>query len=315
MQVNKINFKRERDFSAVFSDSLAFIKQNFKGLFGSILLIAGPFLLIAGLSIGYVQGLSSGGALTRSFISEGRLDLTSLYLSLGIGILFAFIANAVVVSTTYEYMLLYDAKLPGEKVLISEVGRKVFAGVWRIIGSILLLSVVFGIIGGVIALAAIGIGGGLGIFGGVLLVLLMVAFVLILGPVMIYYFPAGFFVTVRDKINIFSALGTVRQYMKGSFWWTWLIIVVAYICLLICRVVFSLPATIVSGVETFSRIRSFGMSEPSDSSILLTILYTISTVLSSTTSAIMLVICAFNFMGHEEKHEGTGLMSRIEEIK
>ena len=104
--------------------------------------------------------------------------------------------------------------------------------------------------------------------------------------------------------------------MKGNFWWTWVIIVVGSFALSIINMLFTLPASILSLIGTFSRLEgSYDGGSSAGTSVALIILYTIGMFLSSFTSSVLLVISAFNFLSHEEIQEGKGLFSKIDEIK
>jgi hypothetical protein len=307
--MQKIEFNQERDFSKVFSDTLGFIKQNFKSFFGAIILIAGPFLLISGASIGYMQ--SSMMSLSRGLIgpgfSEDMLGMFSLVMFLAI------IGNTVLYSVVYNYMLLYYSKPFGEKITVTEVGQKVLSNFGRVMGAMFILLVIMIIIIIVAAFVIVGIATLMGVIGGILIALGVLVLALIYGPILAYYFSASFFVVVRDQESIFNGWGKVHRYLKGNFWWTWLIMFITVIVLYIINAVFSLPATILVMAKTFARLRDSGAGN--DNSILLIVLYTAGLFLSYCTSSVMLVLGAFNFLSHEEKHEGKGLLSRIEEIK
>jgi hypothetical protein len=103
--------------------------------------------------------------------------------------------------------------------------------------------------------------------------------------------------------------------MKGNFWWTWITIVVGSMALSVINLVFTLPATIYSLIGTFSRMGTNELNDVSGGSVLLIVLYTIAMFFSYFTSSIIQVLCAFNFLSHEEQKEGKGLFSRIDEIK
>jgi hypothetical protein len=310
--MSKISFNKERDFSALFSDSLAFLKQNFKSFFGSILLIAGPFLLISGAAMGYLQ---AGGLYTTNFMRYGSMDYATIFTVVGIMAFSAFVGSMVLYCVVYNYMLLYNSKPEGEPILISEVGRMVASTIWRTLGSFLVLILVTTLCIAVIGLAAFGIGYGLGIVGTVIIGFALVVGVIIYGPVIAYAFQAMFFVVIRDGIFGMAAFGKVWSYMKGNFWWTWVIIVVGSFALSIINMLFTLPASVMSLVGTFSRLEGNYDGSSSGTSVALIILYTLGMFLSSFTSSVLLVISAFNFLSHEEVQEGKGLFSKIDEIK
>jgi len=313
----KISFQKERDFSALFSDTLSFLKQNFKSFFGSILLIAGPFLLISGAALGYLQ---SGSLYMRGYSPYGgfggKVDVGMIITIVSIVAFSTLVGSMVLYCTVFNYMLLYNEKPEGERVTVSEVGRKVLESIWRTLGSFLILILVFGLLVAIIALAAVGIGYGLGLVGTVLVGFGAIVAIIIFGPPLGYVFQAMFFVVIRDRIIGMSAFAKVWNYMKGNFWWTWVAIVTASTTLYVINLIFTLPATIYALVGTFSRMQTNDLGEgTSNASVTLIILYTISMFFSYFTASIMQVLCAFNFLSHEEAKEGKGLFSKIDEIK
>jgi hypothetical protein len=59
-QAEKINFRQTRDFTEVFNVSIKFLRQNFKLFFKSIILVAGPFLLLSAIATGFYQSNAVG---------------------------------------------------------------------------------------------------------------------------------------------------------------------------------------------------------------------------------------------------------------
>jgi hypothetical protein len=313
--MSKISFNKERDFSALFSDSIAFLKQNFKSFFGAILLIAGPFLLLSGASLGYLQSLAGAGRNSLLY-GGGGLDYTTLLTAIGILFFSAFVGSMVLYCVVYNYMILYNNKPEGEPITVSEVGKQVLTTIWRTMGSLLVLTLVAGLAFAIIGLAAVGIGSALGLAGTVIIGFAFVVALIIYGPVIGYVFQAMFFVVIRDDIFGMAAFGKVWNYMKGNFWWTWVVMVVGSFALYIVNLLFTLPATIYSLMGTFSRLDHTDYSGGSSgSTVTLVVLYTIGMFFSHFTSSVLLVISAFNFLSHEEVQEGKGLFSRIDEIK
>lgn len=312
MQVQKIEFRKEREFTGVLGDSIKFLKQNFKPLFLSIVLIIGPIVLLSGLAYSFMQT----SILSNSFTNPGSVFGQAYFVTIGVVYLLMLVNSVLLNSVVFNYMCLYQEKEAGEKITVSEVASRVWSNIGRVLGSMGLLIILLIAVGIVVSLIGVGFGS-MGWAGIVLLVLAIIFGGLIYGPILTYYLSAGFFVVVRDRLMIMSAFGKVRSYMYGNFWWTWLILVVAMISLSILQVVFNLPATILTMTETFTRMRHItdgsGMGE--DHSVLLIIFYTLGRFLTTCSFAILHLICAFNFLSHEEKHEGQGILGRIEEIK
>jgi hypothetical protein len=312
MQVQKIEFRKEREFTGVLGDAIKFLKQNFKPLFLSILLIIGPFVLLSGLAYSFMQTYMLSSAMG----AFGDVFNQSYFGSLGLVYLLMLVNSVLLNSVVFNYMCLYQEKEAGAKITVSEVGARVWSNLGRVLGSMGML-IVF-LIAVIIVISLISVGfASMGTFGVVLLVLAFICVGLIYGPVLTYYFSAGFFVVVRDKLMITPAFRKVSGCMSGNFWWTWLILVVAMISLSILQVVFNLPATVLTMTETFTRMRHItdGSGMEGDHSILLIVFYTIGRFLTTCSFAILHLICAFNFLSNEEKHEGKGILERIDEIK
>lgn len=316
MLQQKIEFNKDRDFGSVIGDALKFIKQNFKSFFGSIVLIIGPFILLMGFVYSYIQAnMLSTTFSSRSF---GQSMFNSNYfLSLGIIYLLVFVNSILLNSVIYNYMGLYSEKPFGEKITISEVASRVWSNIGRVMLSMGMFLFGVIVIGIVVFLIALGFSS-MGVLISVLLGLAVFFGILIVGPVIFYYISAAFYVVVRDGIFIFPAIEKVRQYASGSFWWTWLIIVVALIGVGILQFIFNLPATIITITEAFTKLKHINDVNNiggSGNNVWLIVFYTIGMFLTTCSSSILHLICAFNFLGHEEKKEGFGLISRMDQIK
>lgn len=311
MQQQKIEFRKERDFGAVLGDSLKFLKQNFKPFFASVLLIVGPFILIMGIGYAYMQS----SMISSSYGLSGAAIFNSTYfLSIGTSVFCGLLANILLSGVVYNYMILYQEKPLGEPITVSEVSKRVWGNIGSLIASSIAFLIATIIVVSLVVLIGIGFVYMMGAGGGVLLGFSIFVLLVIYTPVLSYFVPAAFFVVVRDGDFIFQAMGKVKRYLSGNFWWTWLIMVVAMIGLGILHMLFNLPASILVMTKMFSRM-SETATQDQDSNILLMVFYTIGIFLTYCTTSISHLISAFNFMSHEEKHEGQGLMARINEIE
>jgi len=314
MQKQKIEFRKERDFGSILGDSLKFIKQNFKSFFASIIFIVGPFILIMGVGYAFMQ-TSMMNMMYSKPTNPLEIFNSTYFLSIGAVMFFSLLSNILLSGVVYNYMIIYSEKSIDEKITVSEVGKRV----WSNIGKLTLASIIFIftliLVLTVLALIGVGFVSMLGVAAGVIVALLLIFGLIIYAPVFAYFVPAAFFVVVRDNNSIFSSMAKVRKYLSGNFWWTWLIMTVALISLGILQMLFNLPASIISMMSTFSRISSLENVQPDASNnVLLLVFYTLGMFLTYCTSSISHLISAFNFMSHEEQHEGKGLMSRIDEI-
>ena len=315
MQQQKIEFRKERDFGTVLGDSLKFLKQNFKSFFASVLLIVGPFILLMGVGYAYMQTNVMNSVMRNPSDPTGIFS-KEYFISLGTMMFCGLLANILLSGVVYNYMLIYNEKPFGEQITVSEVGKRV----WDSIGSLTISSLTFiftiAITLIIVALICVGLVSMLGVGMGIVLGILFLFALLIFTPVLSYFIPAAFYVVVRDGDFIFKAMGKVKKYLSGNFWWTWLIMVVALIALGILQTIFNMPASIMTLMSTFSRMKDLGAAQPEEgTNILLMVFYTLGMFLTYCTSSITHLIAAFNFISHEEQHEGEGLLSRIDEIK
>jgi hypothetical protein len=315
MQQQKIEFRKERDFSSVLGDSFKFLKQNFKTFFASIILIVGPFILLMGLCYAYMQ-TAVMTSLTSDPTNPMGMFNSSYFLSIGSIALFGMISNILLSSVVYNYLGLYSEKPYGEKITVSEVGKRLWSNIGSLIISTVVFLITFAVVIAIMVLIGIGITAMMGFAGGLIIGLSIFVGAIIFAPVMYYFIPAAFYVVVRDRVFIFPAMAKVKTYLSGNFWWTWLIMLVVIIGLAILQTLFNLPASIMAMMSVFSRMKTPGVEETSSgANILLMAFYTLGMFLTHCTSSISHLISAFNFMSHEESHEGKGMMSRLDEIK
>jgi len=314
MQQQKIEFRKERDFGSILGDSLKFIKQNFKSFFGSVILIVGPFILLMGLGYAYMQTSMMNMMYSKPSNPFAMFNST-YFLSIGVMMFCGLLANILLSGVVYNYMIIYQEKQFGEAITVSEVGKRVWSNIGRLTIASIIFILVFILVLTVLVLIGVGFVSMLGSVAGVLLALVLIFGILIFAPVFAYFIPAAFFVVVRDESFIFASMAKVKKYLSGNFWWTWLIMVVALFGLGILQMLFNLPASIVSMMNTFTRMSDMNNLQPeAGNNILLMVFYTLGMFLTYCTSSISHLISAFNFMSHEEQHEGKGLMSRIDEI-
>jgi hypothetical protein len=308
MQQQKINFRQERDFGTVLGDSLTFLKQNFKSFFASIILIVGPLILLMGLLYAYIQTTMLSNMQTDPSNPFGRFN-GDYFMAIGSVVFCGFLSNILLSSVSYNYMCLYHEKAAGEKITVSEVATRLWSNLGRLVISAIVFILTMALVLTILILICIGMFTGLGVGGAVIIGLTVFFSFVIFVPVLSYFVPASFYLVIRDNIFIYSAMGTVRKYLSGNFWWTWLIMVVVLISLGLLQTIFSLPATILTMMKMFNRSQESG-----DNSVLMMTLYTLGMFLTYCTYSITQIISAFNFMSHEEKYEGKGLQSKIEEI-
>lgn len=314
----KIYLRKTRDFGQVFGASFGYIREHFKQFYGSILLLAGPFALLSGLAISYFmsgafKGMYSGVAVAPTF-NGFWLPYIGVILS-------GMLGNTVFGTVLNQHLILNEQMGPQQKPVVADIARSFFSVYWRNLLAWLLFLVVA--IVGVIALALI-IGGLVwviaainGVLGVLFGILLYIFFLFILVPYISFIIINSFFVIQRDKIGLFEAIRKVGGYVRGNFWMTWLLSLVAlaisYFGMFICM----LPVYILMIVTAVSRIPqadTLGAQGGSDFSLLSYVLWCISSLLLFVVLSFYHLMCSFQYNHLEEKKDGKNILDKINAI-
>lgn len=317
--MEKIELRKVRDFGAIFNDGIAFLRVNFKSFFGALVYLAGPFILLTGLISGYMQSLQSALMMNSLFSGIGNLGSGFGLLSANfigtviILILIALLTTLVNTACICLYYKEYDkadaGSLPIDRSLIAP---QLAAACWRLFYNTLLFGLIISVAGLILVgvFAAMFMVPGLNVLAGIALVFGL----LILMPVFIQIVYSAFYLVVRDEILITEAFVKATRYVRGNFWWTWLLMVAVGICVATVGSLFSLPLSIVSMVQTFTRLSDPGSGETA-STLVYVILGAVSVVGQLlVVSPVFYTFCIFNFHNQEERHEGSGLMNRIDQL-
>jgi len=315
--MEKIELRKVRDFGALFNDSIAFLRLNFKSLFGIILFLAGPFIIMTGLFSGYMQSLQSkivaSSLFPNYFGSNGGLLAADFFGTFGIFFLIYLLTTLVNTACICLFFKNYNNSTPEELPLTKDsVSPFLVGATWRLFYNVLLVTLIMFVLG----LAIVGICAVLFMIP-VLNILFGIALIigcLIILPILVYIANVSNYIIIRDEVLITTAIGKAFRYMRGNFWWTWLLMVAVGISLLIGLTLFNLPISILNATRTFVRSAD-GVSYSSHNSILYIIFGAVALVGQLLfISPIFSTFCIFNFHSQEEKNEGTGLMSRIDEL-
>ena len=318
--MEKIELRKVRDFGALFNDSVAFLRRNFKPYFGSILYLAGPFIIFTGLISGYMQSLQSQlmeSSWLRGFGlgSSAGLFSANFFGTLSIFILISILTTLVTTACICLYFKEYDktneAELPVTRTSISS---QVASACWRLFYNFLIMVLVVGAATLVIA----------AIFGVLFLVpalnviagIFLVIGVIIILPVFIYVLYTANYVIIRDEVLFPEALAKTWRYVKGNFWWTWLLIVAAGLSVATVASIFNIPLTIITFMRTFTRMSDPTAAEAASGGNLMIIIFGALSVVGQllVVSPVFYTFCIMNFHSQEEQHEGRGLMNRIDEL-
>lgn len=312
----KVYIRKARGFGEVFGDTIAYIKQNFRSLFGSILLLVSPFVLLATILITYL--------FKTAFAGIGLLDPYSTYTNVGlITLLMIFmylIGYSAFITVLNEHMILNDTKEANERVQISDVVKNFFSTFLRGLGSLFILLILTFVIAIVIGLvfAAFAFVIKMNAFFGILMFFLLYIFMLlVVTPMAMYYFSAILFTTQRHKISVFAAIGKVRRNMKENFWITWSISFLGGMITNFLTFIAFIPSYIILVITMLTRAnRAMNGSVASDMDmpLYLVVLFCITGILIVCICSIYFVMMNMHCASLEEKKEGLSIMEKIESI-
>ncbi|HXU25704.1 MAG TPA: hypothetical protein VN698_00625 [Bacteroidia bacterium] len=313
--MEKIELRKARDFGTLFNDSVAFLRVNFKSFFGILLFLSGPFVLLTGLLMGYLQFISE--KITESNMLSGNYKNANMFLgsSVTTTVLFVliFLLTTLVTNASIAlYFILYDKAKPEELPLQrSSVSQLLAAACWRLFYNLLLFTIIIA----VISLAFMGLFFLLFLVPGLNIILMFTLVIgsLIIFPPMVYVITVANFIVIRDEILITEAIGKALKYMHGNFWKTWLFIFCALVSLSMLYLLFNMPYIIQGFISGFTRRAPGTNSFTANHSLTFIIISALSMLgRMIIISPILTCFCVFNFYSQEESHEGTSLMNRID---
>jgi hypothetical protein len=305
-----IDYHQTRDFGRKMSVTFEFLRQNFKGLGKSILMIAGPPVLLASLLLGsFFQDIFSNALNQMAPGNDQMLGLFTspgFWMKIGLMVLFILVSSVASLATINNYILLYEEKKTN-KIEVREVWERVRDTFMMYLGTCFLFTLlaIAVYIGLFIPVALLGAVSPILIGFGFLALVLAVA----------YFFVASsliFIIRSYEKMGFMEALVRSFRLVQGKWWSTFGIILVLYLIAGTISYVFLIPfyiVTIISslhnaGVEGFeSTGSSFGIV----AMVLLTLYYLAQMLLYSLPS----VGIAFQYFNLVERKEARGLMSQI----
>jgi hypothetical protein len=303
-QTPKIEFRKTRDFGQIFSDVTRFMKFNLKTIFVCVLFIPGPLFLIAGCFYGYMQSLGTDPSKMVGFGMfrdpfGAMMDIISAMLPYFI---FLFLGVLASTATVDRYFILYQERGENNSIGVGDIMRHLPADVWRLFYNNLLLSLVLLLI--MIPVVFIAMIPFLGIFA-------IVISLLLAGPQLAYALTAGSYLVLRDKILITAAFTKAWGYMRGNFWWTWLIVVVGGMIVGIMGALFTIPMTVLTVMNNLTRMTSHASD---NNTLLYVILGTIAILGPQLLTPITKLFSVLAYHSYEEAEEGMTIKEKIDQL-
>ncbi|MCK0161994.1 hypothetical protein [Allomuricauda sp. F6463D] len=283
-----IEFKKQRELGDVLSDSFAFIRNEFKPFFRTVLKIVGPYILVMLISMGFymytigdIFNLSTIGTTTGSTYSP---------------IIMVLAVVALMISSIAAYVLAQGTVLNYIKSYINnkgttdydEIHKGVYGSFWSLIG--------------------------LGILVG-LSVMMGIFFCVIPGVYLAVPLSISFAILVFLKKDVLESYQYSFNLIKENWWITFVTLFVIYIIVAVASYAFSLPGVIYMWIKMgiFS-----GEMDAENFNIFNDPIYLILNILGTLVQFLMniifLVATSLIFFNLNEKKNFTGIFERIDNL-
>jgi hypothetical protein len=276
--MEKIEFRKVRDFSGLLNSTFEFIRQNFKIILKSTIFIVGPFILLAGVF----------GGLYQSTVLSFRPDMNATRFVMPFFLYFIFLSLAVLMLVIVNYSIIDEyINSENEIIEIENVWQRVKSNFWKI----LLTAIGYSI---TVALASL-----LLIIPGIYLAVALCTI---------------FMVRIIEKKGFFDSISRCTHIIKNNWWFTFGLVFVLGLIQGFLGFIFYVPTYIAMIFTTLSGIgyQKAGGGSPSS------VLFIITSIISSLGLifySISVVGIAFQYFNLVERKEATGLMAKIDTIQ
>lgn len=297
----KVEFRKVRYFGDLISDALNFLKQEFKPLVKSYMLIAGVAILMFTILFGFTLGKFYGGIFNAA--TEGGAEIIENYKNFSIPaivVMFAalMLTSATIMTVPNVYVKLYMQK-GNQSPQFSEVWESTLRYVWKVLWFTLLAGFIICIVAG----AVIGISA---VVSPILTVIAML-------PLLFVAIYIGIVITIASQVIVFeeeaSFINIVRRCFfltSQNFWSSLLIYIIASIIISFASGILGLLFGVLVGGIMYISIKDLGAS--------IGILYSVFYLFTYLFYVYFVIVVTLNYFSLVEKKEGTGLLQRIQNI-
>ena len=285
----KIKYYKVRNFSLKLNATIEFIRQNVKPLGKAIIFILGPMAVLNGLLFSQYIDFAFG-----SMSAQDPIDVQNPFAFIAnpsyIGFIFLSMFSALLnFAIIFNFMKIYKNKYP-EEITVTEI----LNASWRDVLPLLVLSIIMTI----------------------LIVLGFFAFIIpgfYLMVVLSLSIPILFF----EGKGVFESIGRSFKLIKGKWWSTFGLLIVATVLMYAVSMIFILPFYVFYFISIFTLIEETGFSADTSSwwfqgGMTLSVMFMF--LGSFLTYSIPMVALSFQYFNLVERGESVGLMSEIEEL-
>ncbi|MCF6242292.1 MAG: hypothetical protein L3J74_13210 [Bacteroidales bacterium] len=278
-----INFKQERDFNALISDTFEFIRQEFKPLVKSLLTYAGPFILITAFLAAMYQSSIYSNIGNPKEINDPFWGFKEMYTTKYLlYMISAAISNVVLTLVIYSYIKLYV-----------ERGKDNFSpeDVWRSVGyyflPVFFITIAIGFI--------IGFGIILFIIPGIYLAIALIFTI---------------YAKIAENLSFGDAMRRSMYLVKDNWWFTLGILLIIYFIASFSGSIFLLPQII----YTFFIGISAAKGSFDGVSTLFLIISAAGTFIATLFYSVIYITITFHYYSLVEKKDNPGLLNEINQI-
>jgi hypothetical protein len=302
-----VNLRIARDFGATVNAVFAFLRAHWKPFAKAVVYIMAPVLLLGAVGAGfYFRGVFSAFGMRNGVPTpDGIFGIYSQMLPT-----VAFVGTIVTIAVALLYAvvggyvrLVVDGD--GSAIQVDDVWREVRGTFFRIVGTDLVLLIIFVIpFALLIAITSLAV-----TVGGTGAVLLLPLLMIIVGVAVIYFAVVQTIVVpmrLEEDIGTLAAIGRAFRLMKGRWWFTFGIMLVMYIIVAIGSSVFEAPTYAIG----FSSV----LHGDDPSPVLMMVTGAIAFMGSYLLNSIVVLTTFVQYYNLVEHSEGVGMASRINEI-
>jgi hypothetical protein len=308
----KFRFRKERSFSEKLDATFAFLSENIRPLGKNILLIAGPFALLAGICYGIYQSYTFGAAMGR--VME-NLESSSNMALLGAGVLgmvfFSLMATTMVIAITMHYVRQYINDGPVHHST-AYLWKKIWKEFFSVLGTSIMLFLSMVVLIFILALPVglVSAASPNPVILGIMMFFVMIAFFLIL-PAFLLLYP----IRSIEKVGVFTAIDRMFRLISGKWLSTSGLVIVTTIIQGVIAMVFAIPMYIFLFLQ-FMHQTEENVSLPSPGSAIGDIILALTSGFSMLGSfalySLVMIAVSFQYFNLVERREATGLLERID---
>lgn len=308
-----IEYHHMRDFSRKMNTTFEFIRQNFKSLGKSILLIAGPPVLVASLIIAtFLDDFM--GLLKATMTNAGDTEVVetffmsiTFWLQVVLMFILFLVSSIMSIATINNYIILYEEKQTN-KIEVVDVWNRVRDTFWMYFGTTIFFFMLAII---VILVMAIPVG-----------LLAAISPVLVVLGVWFFYFgiiylmigaSLTYFVRAYEKKGFIEAIIRSFKLIQNKWWSTFGLLMILYMIVGVLSYIFIAPLYVYSLVSALHDT-SVNMFEQSSTVWIVIALFVLYYFAQMVLGALPNVGIAFQYFNLVEMKEAKGLLGKIDTL-